>query len=113
MINKLKPVLLAALLLTSAACKDDFLELAPVSQANIDGFYKTPADFRTAVIGAYATLLGGGMYGNWFLFTDQRSDNTEQEEYQGLLQVPGDFDTFTLTTTNSHLAENWNAHYQL
>jgi tetratricopeptide (TPR) repeat protein len=104
-------LLLGLALLPIPACKD-FLDLKPISQGSADNFYKTPNDFNTAVLGAYSTLLNRGMYSSIWLFTDQRSDNTEQETYLGILQVEGDFDTFTLITTNSYLNDNWNHHYQ-
>lgn len=104
-------LLLGLFLLPIPACKD-FLDLKPISQGSADNFYKTPNDFNTAILGAYSTLLTRGMYNSMWLFTDQRSDNTEQEAYAGILQVEGDFDTFTLITTNSYLNDNWNHHYQ-
>lgn len=105
--------LLLILALASSACQDDFLALSPISSANVDKFYQTPADFQTAILGAYSTLQTGGMYGNWFLFSEERSDNTEQEDYAGTTQVYGDFDTFTLLSTNSFISDAWNAHYRL
>ncbi|GAB3718692.1 RagB/SusD family nutrient uptake outer membrane protein [Spirosoma flavus] len=105
--------LLLILVLASSACQDDFLTLSPISSANVDKFYQTPADFQTAILGAYSTLQTGGMYGNWFLFSEERSDNTEQEDYAGTTQVYGDFDTFTLLSTNSFISDAWNAHYRL
>lgn len=102
-----------SLLLVCSACQDDFLALSPISSADVDKFYKTPADFQTAILGAYSTLQTGGMYGNWFLFSEERSDNTEQEDYAGTTQVYGDFDTFTLLSTNSFISDAWNAHYRL
>jgi hypothetical protein len=104
-------LLLGLVLVGIPACKD-FLELKPISQGSVSNFYKTPDDFNTAVLGAYSTLQTTGMYNSMWLFTDERSDNTEQEEYAGILQVEGDFDRFSLITTNSYLNNNWNHHYQ-
>jgi tetratricopeptide (TPR) repeat protein len=104
-------LLLAMLLPVLPGCKD-FLELKPISQGSVSNFYKTPNDFNTAVLGAYSTLQTRGMYNSMWLFADERSDDTEQEEYAGILQVEGDFDRFSLITTNSYLGDNWNHHYQ-
>lgn len=105
--------LLLMLTMALSACEDDFLTLSPISSASADKYYQTPADFQTAIVGAYSTLQTGGMYGNWFLFSEERSDNTEQEDYAGTTQVYGDFDTFTLVSTNSFISDAWNAHYRL
>lgn len=106
-------ILALCLWLSLSACQDDFLALTPISSANVDNFYKTPADFQTAITGAYSTLQTSGMYGNWYLYTDERSDNTEQEDYAGGSQTYGDFDTFTLLPSNSFVVDTWNAHYRL
>lgn len=105
--------ILTLVMLSTSGCSDTFLELAPISQTGAINFYKTPADFQASITGAYATLQQAGMYGNWFLFTDERSDNTEQEENSGVSQPYGDFDIFQVGTTNPYIVENWNAHYQL
>jgi tetratricopeptide (TPR) repeat protein len=110
--NKYSLLLLLAMILPLVPGCKDFLELKPISQGSAANFYKTPNDFNTAVLGAYSTLQTRGMYNSMWLFADERSDDTEQEAYAGILQTEGDFDQFSLITTNSYLSDNWNNHYQ-
>ncbi len=46
------------------SCSDSFIELAPISEGNAENFYKTPADFEAAVIGAYSNLASANQYGS-------------------------------------------------
>ena len=46
------------------SCSDSFIELAPISEGNADNFYKTPADFEAAIIGAYSNLASDNQYGS-------------------------------------------------
>lgn len=71
-------ITLAVLLLSS--CSDDFLTKYPETVVPAETFYKTEADFKQAVIGAYVplrNLYGTGLadYGAWAM-GEMRSDNT-------------------------------------
>ena len=76
--TKIFSAVIAALILTS--CSDDFLTKYPETVVSAETFYKTEADFRQAVIGAYVplrNLYGTGLadYGAWAM-GEMRSDNT-------------------------------------
>lgn len=76
--KKLKTLLLVipALILV-VSCGDDFTILAPQSERNVENFYKTDTDFRTAINGAYAGLASNNAYGrNYMLLHEMRTDNT-------------------------------------
>ncbi len=47
------PVLIGALL---GSCKEEFLDLQPISSATTNNFYRNAHDIRNAVNGAYASL---------------------------------------------------------
>lgn len=60
-------------------CNEGFLELSPKTTLTIDQFYKTEADFETAIL---------GIYGNWATQTDRemmltefRADNLTNSQY--------------------------------
>ena len=69
------------LVAVAAGCGKKFLDLAPVSNANVDAFYKTSADINNAVLADYSMFKG--------IFIDNlaaqaqldevRSDNTEDD----------------------------------
>ncbi len=66
------------LLIVVVGCKDDFLDLAPVSNANVENFYKTAEDINNAVIAAYK--FHKNIYATDFssqsVLDEIRSDNT-------------------------------------
>lgn len=71
-------ITLAALFLSS--CSDDFLTKYPETVVPAETFYKTEADFKQAIVGAYVplrNLYGTGLadYGAWAM-GEMRSDNT-------------------------------------
>ena len=48
-----KSIFYALLVLFLTGCKEDLLELSPVTTLTMDQFYKTQGDFETAIMGAY------------------------------------------------------------
>ncbi|MDR1406804.1 MAG: RagB/SusD family nutrient uptake outer membrane protein [Tannerella sp.] len=63
------------------SCSDDFLELYPETSVTSNTFYKTPAHFEQALMGAYArvrTLTANGM-----IMDEMRSDNAHFTRYSG------------------------------
>jgi len=62
---------LAALLLSFAACNDDFMDRVPETSLTVPGFFKTTSDLQSYVNGLYddGVLLDGGGY------VDASSDN--------------------------------------
>ncbi|MBC7919726.1 MAG: RagB/SusD family nutrient uptake outer membrane protein, partial [Ferruginibacter sp.] len=61
------------------ACRDSFTDLSPVSQRNVNSFYRTADDMGVALNAAYKSLQLNGTYNAsyWMLF-EMRSDNTDQ-----------------------------------
>lgn len=56
----------------------DFLDLKPISNSSVAGFYNNQNDFENAIIGAYSSLRAGGTFNDDVqLVGDLRSDNTE------------------------------------
>ena len=73
-----KPTIYLLLFFMLSACGEDFLDLAPISNANVENFYKTAADANSAVMAAYASLQGSGLYGsNFYTIFEYRSDNLQ------------------------------------
>ncbi|TWI84471.1 RagB/SusD family nutrient uptake outer membrane protein [Chitinophaga japonensis] len=73
-------VLIVLLALTALSCKKSFIELAPEDQVSGATFYKTEAQFRQALAGAYVPLRD--LLDNDFYTGEMRSDNTHYEFYQ-------------------------------
>jgi hypothetical protein len=75
--NMKRIIVFLTLIVTFISC-DKFLDLAPISNPNIENFYKTEQDFTNAIYGAYSSLALNGIYhDNMQLVGDLRSDNTE------------------------------------
>jgi starch-binding outer membrane protein, SusD/RagB family len=74
-------VIALILLIGIAGCKKSFLNLAPISNANVNTFYKTAADINNAVLAAYK--MNKGVYINNLAAMAQldevRSDNTSDD----------------------------------
>lgn len=99
------------LALTMVACKDEFLELAPISSANTSTFYKTSSDMLQAVNGAYSALQLRGQYGTYYIVSEIPSDDTAPP-LSGSITDQDEFDKFYLRTTNPLLAERWSDGYR-
>ena len=62
-----------------ASCSEDFTNLNPVSQRNVNGFYQTAGDMNTAINAAYKVLQNTGAYNqSYWIMQEMRSDNTDQ-----------------------------------
>jgi hypothetical protein len=96
---KIHSLLIGLLALSLVACKDKFLELAPVSSANSNTFYKTSSDIILAINGAYGALQLGGQYGRYFIVSEIPSDDTAPP-LSGSITDQDEFDKFYLRTTN-------------
>lgn len=97
--------------LTVSACSD-FIDLAPVSSANVDNFYNSAEDMEQAVIAAYAALQSRGQYAQNFLYLmEVRSDNSVVEDITKASGSEGNLDLFREAATNSYLASTWNVCY--
>jgi hypothetical protein len=108
---KKNSLLTGLLMLSLVACKDKFLDLAPVSSANNNTFYKTSSDMLLAINGAYGALQLGGQYGRYFVVSEIPSDDTAPP-LSGSITDQDEFDKFYLRTTNPLLAERWSDGYR-
>ncbi len=89
------------------SCKD-FLDLAPISQANVQDFYKTPADIDNAVIAAYNfhKRIYSTSFSVQHILDEWRSDNT------GTLGITDEVDNFTKDTGKEWYMWSWDACYK-
>ncbi|MBN8857337.1 MAG: RagB/SusD family nutrient uptake outer membrane protein [Sphingobacteriales bacterium] len=93
-------------------CSKKFIDLTPISNSNIEGFYKSEGDFTNAIVGAYATLRSGGVYSdNVQLVGDLRSDNTEMGTTAASRFDYYNMSLFRLSTDNAITESIWNNHY--
>lgn len=100
----------ASLLL--GGCKD-FLDLAPISNANVQNFYTTEADYENAIFGAYRTLRNQGLFNDYVqLIGDLASDNTEMGSTASDRSVLNDMSLFRLQPSSTIVRDIWNNHYQ-
>ena len=110
---KLKYNLIAVALLGIAfsSCSD-FLEQNPKTDLSENDFYKTADDFTSAVNGAYSSLQGGNIYGNWYIFAEIPSDNT-RNQLSGSVTTQNEFDKFYIDTQNSVIKDFWAEAYKV
>ena len=105
---------LAALLLLSllSSCGKDFLELVPQSEVNAANFYKTEADIRAAVNGAYGSMQSTSQYfGNFVYLLENRSDNIYDTNPGGNAGREYSLDFFIETTDNGVIQGSWSSLY--
>jgi starch-binding outer membrane protein, SusD/RagB family len=104
----------APMLLLLVACGDDFTRLSPISERNVEDFYRTAVDFTLAINGAYATLAGDGAYNrSYVLLHEMRSDNTMNGGgATGLAEVFHRIAHFEELATQTELARPWTTAYQ-
>ncbi|HWB28378.1 MAG TPA: RagB/SusD family nutrient uptake outer membrane protein [Chitinophagaceae bacterium] len=94
-----------------ASCKKSFLDLAPISNANVQAFYKTPNDIMVAVNACYASLQLDGQYRYaYWQFGEVRSDNTYN--WDGAGNFPdAEIDQFKETSANAIITAAWEDTY--
>jgi hypothetical protein len=103
--------ILSSLLFTS--CGNDFIERSPISNMNEMDFYKTEADFNTALIAVYQTLHTiYGAQGPVSYFGEQMSDNGTLTAHTGTQGDYFDFRDHTIKVSNSLVLTYWNNFYQ-
>jgi hypothetical protein len=52
----IKILVVCVSVLAQTSCEEDFIELNPISSANINSFYKNQNDFEMAIVGVYNVL---------------------------------------------------------
>ncbi|MCE5345291.1 MAG: RagB/SusD family nutrient uptake outer membrane protein [Bacteroidales bacterium] len=94
--------------LSLTACTDK-LDLSPVSTKNVDGFYKTKAQFYQAIMGCYDGLQNAVLRQNYsYMLTESRSDNAwQQVDYDD-----GQTSRFTENSETQILNTAWAASYE-
>ena len=108
---KAKYILAGLFALSLSSCKDQFLDLSPIAQANSNTFYKTASDIIIALNGAYGALQFNGQYGQYYIFAEVPSDDTTPV-LSGSVTDQDEFDKFYLRTTNPFLAARWSDGYR-
>ena len=94
------------------ACQKDFLDLKPLSQPNVDNFYKTANDFGNAVNGAYDALQSSTQYGgDYNTIVEARGDNILDNDPSSGSGLRYNIDRFIEPTTNSVLRDTWGSLY--
>jgi hypothetical protein len=69
-------ILFSAAIISS--CSKEFTDLSPISQRNVDSFYKTGNDMVIATNAAYKALQMNGAYNqSYWIMNEMRSDNTD------------------------------------
>ncbi|MBO0951549.1 RagB/SusD family nutrient uptake outer membrane protein [Fibrella forsythiae] len=107
-----KTVALSLLIIGLSACQQGFLDLKPLSQPNVDNFYKTANDFGNAVNGAYDVLQSANQYGGDFnTLLEARSDNVLDNDPSSNAGLRYNIDRFIEPTTNSLLRDTWGSLY--
>jgi hypothetical protein len=93
-------------------CKEDFLDLAPISNSNANNFYKSKEDFDLAVNAAYATLYT--VYGpeSGISYTEQLSDNSTLYNVAGIQADRWAFKDYAPRTSNVEVYRFWQENYK-
>ena len=111
--NKLLRLPAVAALFLLISCNDDFLTLAPISNANVDNFYSSESDFQLAVNGAYISLRSDGVFHDYVqLIGDMHSDNATVGTTAGVRTYFYELSEFKDQPTSPIYSAVWNDHYQ-
>lgn len=100
------------LLMGATACKKEFIEQTPVDAYTVDNFYKTEAQFQSAIVAAYAPLRD--VLVNDYFTSEMHSDNTVYQPYadQGTAYTQRrNIADFTNTSTNAYANATWQHSY--
>lgn len=102
-----KIIYIGIICMAFASCKKSFLDLSPISNANVQSFYRNAADMQVALNSAYASLQTGGQYqnANWQV-GEVRSDNTMNWEGGGNFP-DAEVDQFKESSANSIINSMW------
>ncbi len=98
-------VLILSCFLLLQSCDESFINLAPISSANVNSFYKSDQDFETAIVGVYDVFQSVNST-MWTEYLEFRGDTYTHTQY-GYQEISNN--TFTPNTT----ATMWNAMYRM
>jgi len=108
--SRILPLFLLAGLLTS--CKEDFINLASISNQTSSTFFKTASDFQQGVNAIYDALQGPQTYGRtYYYLMEVRSDNTDIGDRGANAGVASQVDLFTETTSNPFVSDGYAGSY--
>lgn len=95
------------------SCSEDFTDLAPTSQRNVENFYQTATDLEVAVNGIYNALQLNGTYNqSYWIMQEMRSDNTDQGPgATGLARERAIIEDFDEISTSEIVEDAWNDSY--
>jgi hypothetical protein len=96
-----------------SSCEDRFLDLSPISQANVNDFYKNPSDILNGVNAAYASLQNGSLYGgrDFMDLTEYRADNTFDNDPSANSGLRYNVDRFLAGSDNTIFESVWRRLY--
>ncbi len=106
--KKILSIAITAVLLTGSSCKDDFIELVPISTVSTDALYQTDRDFQDAVTGIYGVYQT--QYLNMWLFADIRGDDSWDELVKGTAAA---MDLFTINNDDGVIRSTWRNYYNI
>ncbi len=104
-------ILAGLLILSQTACKEQFLDLSPVSAVGTSSFFKTQSDILTALNGAYGALQFNGQYAQFYVVSEIPSDDTSPV-LSGSVTDQDEFDKFYVRTTNPYTLARWSDGYR-
>jgi hypothetical protein len=107
-----KIYLLGLISLFTFSCKEDFIDLQPISDMNAGIFYKTEKDMNQAVLSPYSSLRS--LYNQNFIYVSEiRSDNTTFSWVPGNSKDMTSIDNFgdPLLSDNTFVTNVWNNSY--
>jgi len=110
--KRIKLIVTGFLLMSVAACKKDFIQLTPVDSYTVNNFYKTEAQFQSAIVAAYAPLRD--VLVNDYFTSEMHSDNTIYQPYADQGTAYGqrrNISDFTNTSTNAYANATWQHSY--
>src|ERR1700742_1981662 len=106
-------ILIVFLLIGATSCKKSFIQLTPEDSYTANNFYKTPTQFQSAIVAAYAPLRD--VLVNDYFTSEMHSDNTIYQNYadQGTAYVQRrNISDFTNTSTNAYANATWQHSYE-
>lgn len=114
---KTKLVYLSLLTFWLSACSSDFLSVVPETERTGANFYKTAADFNTAVVGTYGTFKHAGLYGtgggSLIWLGEVSTDNTEYGYTRTPVSAIGfEIEDLNYSLSNTFFRDAWLGHYQ-
>src|SRR5690554_1386675 len=102
----MKKYLLYVLIVAIPTSCSDFLELQPEFQVSERAFYKTPEDFKTAVIGIYADLQA---YNAALIYIGELTTDNAEIHWTTPTVSEVEADEVSFTPANGFLNTMWNS----